>query len=350
MNSKMELGIRILVLPLWYGCNARCRMCNVWTRPSDPGWQPAALRSVLRESLFPRSVQTVNVTGGEPTLHPLFNELIRTILDELPALQTLSLQTNAVDGTRCISALKVLQNEIRRQEEFGRRIHLDVNISLDGPERVHDRIRGVTGAWREAARVTNYARDTVAKLPDASVLLMCTMVSANIGVLNEIAAIAKDRKTDIIFTIPQVTDIYMQNSASPSRFEMTEEQKMQAADFLRSLASRARGGEAMSHRYCMMLLNLLRGGERTLPCPLRDQGLFLEPNGDLYPCWRTAALHLGNINRDDASSITRRRASQGYQDLLTSSCLACSNNCYIEWGRRQFARNLTHEAQNKVIS
>jgi MoaA/NifB/PqqE/SkfB family radical SAM enzyme len=88
----------------------------------------------LIDELAENKVYVVHLRGGEPFMHPDILELLEYIYDK--GLITV-LDTN---GT-CME--KYLEDIVR----FGRRMLL--SISVDGPEEIHDFVRGVKGAFQK---------------------------------------------------------------------------------------------------------------------------------------------------------------------------------------------------------
>jgi MoaA/NifB/PqqE/SkfB family radical SAM enzyme len=130
-----------ITVELTHHCNLRCRMCSNFNDPQTP--TPRGVQYARSEELtfgqlaaFVDEASAITssfgLTGGEPTLSPHCMELIRHIKNR--GLYC-GLTTN---GT----LLKGLAEEI---VDSG----LDwISISLDGPEPVHDDIRGVPGTYR----------------------------------------------------------------------------------------------------------------------------------------------------------------------------------------------------------
>ena len=116
------------------GCNCACQHC--WIVPESTGagvfLDPVLLRSAIEQAL-PLGLQSLKWTGGEPTLHPEFPQLL--------ALQkeyglTASLETNGMLVDDRLAELL---------QDAG---VTSVSVSLDGATAgTHDAIRGVKGAF-----------------------------------------------------------------------------------------------------------------------------------------------------------------------------------------------------------
>lgn len=335
---------RIIILPLMYVCDARCVMCNIWKVKADRGWQVSDLSKVLADPSLAKNVEVVNITGGEPTMRPDLVEVVDTIIENLQALHTLSIQTNGMSPERLARRLEAVAELLRQWDAEGRRIHLDINISCDGPNAVHDIVRGVPGAWRSLVESVSVAKRVVRGLPQGAVTLNLTIVRQNARHLRAAEAAARELDVPMTFTFPQATDVYVANTDSTDQFALSELEVAEVVAFLRELLPRLSGRSAMSRRYCAMLIDLLTGGTRELGCPLSDGGLFLEPGGRSLPCWRSEELVAGNVLDDGVEAVIARRRDAGYRAMLQTHCRTCPSNCYVDWGRRMFARSATTEA------
>jgi SynChlorMet cassette radical SAM/SPASM protein ScmF len=131
-------------LYLTSGCNLCCRHC--WIVPTFVDGEPAPgeyldlelLKQAVAEAK-PLGLRSAKLTGGEPTLHPQFVEIVDYLTAEGLSL---NMETN---GTLIDTALaRHLKNKTNLSF---------VSVSIDGPTaEVHDPFRGVTGSFEAAVR------------------------------------------------------------------------------------------------------------------------------------------------------------------------------------------------------
>jgi len=343
-RSAAPTGVRLVILPLFYRCDGRCKMCSVWRRPGVASWEPAVLRRVLSDPLLAQSVEVVNVTGGEPALREDLHEVVQAVVQPLEALHTLSLQTNGLNPRAAEGRIIPAVEWILSLSSEGRHIHVDVNVSLDGPDVIHDTVRGREGAFSSVVETIELLRSALATTDDVTIMLNCTIVRQNVAHLHETQDIADELGVAITYTVPQETDIYMVNDDAADEFLLSQEQRLQASSFVRDIVRENRVGVAMSLRYCRMLIELLETGRRNIGCPLAAQGLFMEPDGSASPCWRSAELRLGNVLVSDVSTLLEVRDSPEYQQKLDALCADCPSNCYVDWTRQMLARRVGRTA------
>ncbi len=131
-------GMTTVSIELTKRCNLRCSFCYANATPRGRHLAPARYRLLIREATR-LGLTGLHLTGGEPFCHPDIMEFI-SLAREVHAIV---ISTN---GTL------VGPSEARMLSALG----TDVMVSLDGPEPLHDQLRGVAGAYREATRGLGY--------------------------------------------------------------------------------------------------------------------------------------------------------------------------------------------------
>lgn len=139
---------RTLQFPITSRCNSRCLTCNIWKHRDRIDVDPYELGKIFRHSFFSK-VKTIGLNGGEPTLHPKFVEVVKTVLT-LPKLQNIALISNCINSDKL---LELLQTVYPMCKEKGVRLHLQ--ISLDGVGDIHNEIRGVKVSFNRSLHVLN---------------------------------------------------------------------------------------------------------------------------------------------------------------------------------------------------
>ena len=82
-------GPRSAVVAVTMACQSRCTMCDIWQYGRGPEMTPADYRRL------PRSLQEVNISGGEPFLRKDLPELVNTIREHIPGVRVI-ISTNAL--------------------------------------------------------------------------------------------------------------------------------------------------------------------------------------------------------------------------------------------------------------
>lgn len=155
-------------------CPLRCSYCNIWKNPDREPNRNQALQ-FIRE-LGEARVRRLSISGGEPLLYPLLPEVIRAANREGIDV---SINTSGWGLPLIIDKLKPLKL---------------VKISLDGPEEVHDRVRGQKGAWKKAMEAADACREAGIKYSFA-----CTLTSHSIPFVEYVRSLAESRNTIAAF-------------------------------------------------------------------------------------------------------------------------------------------------------
>jgi MoaA/NifB/PqqE/SkfB family radical SAM enzyme len=135
-------------MKLVWDCNLRCGMCNHWRSKREPPLDIVRLETIVDE-LVALGSRKIHLSGGEPTLHSDLEALIAYMSE------------HGLRVTMTTNATLITRERGRSLAEAGLR---GVNISLDSPEpRLHDRIRGVKGAWKRAIKGFRYLRRRMKK-------------------------------------------------------------------------------------------------------------------------------------------------------------------------------------------
>ncbi len=121
------------------GCNCACRHC--WIVPEDSGkagrpvhFIDSEIFAAAIEEAMPLGLNSVKWTGGEPTIHPAFEKLLK-IQNEY-----------GLGGRIETNGMKVTAEMAELLQECG---VTGVSVSLDGaPAATHDAVRNVSGGFK----------------------------------------------------------------------------------------------------------------------------------------------------------------------------------------------------------
>jgi len=134
-------ALRMFYLYLSAGCNLNCRHC--WITPTFVNGKPVPAEcldiGLIKQAVFeakPLGLTAVKLTGGEPTLHPDFIQVVDFLSDQE---LNLTMETN---GT-------LIDKDMARHLQNSKLSH--VAVSLDSPDPAwHDQFRGKKGAFDAA--------------------------------------------------------------------------------------------------------------------------------------------------------------------------------------------------------
>lgn len=307
-------------LKLVFACNLRCEMCNHWRESQPPPLSIESFKEIL-DQLAALGCRKVHFSGGEPLLRPRVPELVEraTSLGIKATLTT--------NGTRVDKAIA------RRLVESGLR---SVNVSIDSPTRkIHDRIRGVDGAWKKACRAVGYFRRYAHK-GKLAIRINVVVSRSNYTSLAVLPDFAKELGADFINLIP--VDGHCSQSLLLHRNQIQEfnahiapqiaarglalgliQDKSQAYPFGRSSPAlkRARKGE-----YAL-------GWYDRHPCFAPWTHSLIDFNGRVYPCCMTRGRMepVGDVSQESFSQIWTGRAYQTIREQMLPPALPACRRC-----------------------
>lgn len=122
-------------------CNLRCRMCGQWSedgyihnRVKNPGSQMELTDwKRLADEVAAYKIRFILIRGGEPFLFPGIIELVEHIHSKGIFV---SIDTNGTVMSKYVADLVRIGN-------------LHITFSVDGPEEIHDNVRGVKGSFQK---------------------------------------------------------------------------------------------------------------------------------------------------------------------------------------------------------
>ena len=274
---------------LTYNCNLRCKMCPFWQRHNKDS-SIEQEKAILRQ-IYDSGVCAIAFEGGEP--------LLRKDLGEILAFsRSLPLQTSLVtNGT-------LLESRI---DEIAPYINGAVYVSLDGLEKTHDAIRGVSGCFRKAVRGIMASKEKV------SVTINSTIMAENIHEIEDLVKLAQELDTGISVTVAH--EYCNAKASAPACHEIRE--------IAGKLAEMKKNGYPLvnSISYFKVLAK-----EKNWTCkPWVSANV--SPEGNLVlPCY---------VRNEYASSVSVfetdiKTAISKFSWKETQNCQGCSLHCYVE--------------------
>ncbi|MFH1403316.1 MAG: radical SAM protein [Candidatus Altiarchaeota archaeon] len=170
----------VIVLRPTYRCNLKCIMCDIWKKYQGTGLQNAM--EELSTDDYTSFIDQVSkfkphlhFSGGEPLLRDDIHHLIKHASDK--NLMT-SINTNGL----------ILKKNAEKLVDHG--VHL-IYASIDGPEEIHDTIRGTRGSFKKITdgvkKVIDYREKTGSSLP--LIQVQSVIMTENHHLLSETAKI-----------------------------------------------------------------------------------------------------------------------------------------------------------------
>lgn len=290
-------------------------MCNIWQMKPKQELALEEVRRVFGHRLF-RHCATISLTGGEPLMRRDFAELPPALADAMPALRQVNLTSNGYATDRIVAAFERFLPDLAR-----RRIGFSVNLSMDGVGEVHNKVRNNPKAFANLDATVTALRTLRARLP-FNLVLAFTFTRSNVDDAENVLRYAEARGLYVIFRRAFTID-RIENHEIYADIEPTPEQDERLKRFIRDLRNRYDRSHARG-LYYDMLLRMLDGAERDIPCLYRKAGLFVDHVGDMYVC-TVFSKRLGSAVDEDPEEVYARSAGHR-EELACSDCRRCSHD------------------------
>lgn len=311
--------LKVLVFPTTYICDEKCIMCTIPERKSKD--LPVDFFKTFFEDPNVSTLQSINITGGEPTLRRDLDLLIGMIIEKCPHLREIIINSNGSNPKRVVSrihdVLKVIDN----------RIKLWIHISIDAlDDETSDFIRGkrlsATNAKRTLGALVAYKE----QYQSLEVGINCTITSQNYNRLHEIYDYAMEMGCFLDFSYATVNTAYINSEPYAHKFVMDDSQKVEVIRFLNSISFEKIGS---TRHYFDKLIERLRGVKGNRECVFFDrEGLLLEADGKVRVCGMTEESYLGDLHTESPSQIIHKCTPN-----LSEHCKTCETNSYFNWTR-----------------
>ena len=304
-------------------------MCNIWKLPPTEDPSIEKISNFFEENRsFLSDLKFIQLTGGEPFLRDDLPELAKIVSSVAPKC-VIWFPTNGLLPEKIHDTV----NEILMDNEKPR---IGVTVSLDGEGEMHDIHRGIDGAYKKALKTLNL----LSKLKEEYDLLLSTgftLTQVNYKHVPFIQKVSYNHGADFSFRPINISEHYYKNMDKKGDF--TED----VLPFLDGLAYTIKREKGTLNN--LTKLAYIQGakefieGKRTLPCSAATESVYIDAQGDVYPC--IVMNHkLGNIYQNTFEDILQSPSAHEARAIIEKlKCPTCWLECEVyrdikkDWGR-----------------
>ena len=312
----------VLIFHCTFVCDARCEMCHNWKRGDRKS--DMTLTEIERAMSSPlwKNIENCNISGGEPTTRNDLVDICRVMLDTLPRLRKLGLNTTGLTPHR---AIPMLTKIVELCEERG--VIFSTRVSIDGIGEMHNQVRAVKKGF-EKANETIRAMQALQKTHPFNFGISTTIFHTNLNDAENILAWAKSENLDIVFNMVRFTDAMLGNEQLADTVGVHGEEEERMRQFFLDrvrMDSLFDGQNYVYMHYADMIAN---GYHRMAPCPFQTQGIMLNPDGGMFFCENSDVV--GNVRDTDPEALYFSAASQAHRDQVRDEkCPTCLSPCQM---------------------
>ena len=269
----------VLIFHCTFVCDARCEMCSNWTRGDRKSDLTLAQIEQAFSSNLWKNIENASLSGGEPTTRNDMVEICRVMIDRFPKLRKLTINTTGLTPHRAIPMLtKVVEMCHERNVIFSTR------VSIDGVNEMHGEVRNVKRAFEKAGKTITAMQELQKKYP-FNFGISSTIFSQKPRRRGQHPGVgaAREARHRLQHGALHRRDAREQELAGGHEADRRSKSSACAEFFL----DRVRhdplldGQNYIYMHYADMIGN---GYNRTAPCPFQNQGVMLNPNGDVFFC------------------------------------------------------------------
>jgi MoaA/NifB/PqqE/SkfB family radical SAM enzyme len=316
----------VLIYNCTFVCDARCEMCSNWKhgdRKSDMTLDQ--LERVMNHGFW-GAVENLNISGGEPTTRNDLPEMVEVFQRRLPRMRKIGINTTGLTPHRAIPMLTRIVKFCAERD-----LLLSMRVSLDGIGDIHNQVRHVKNGFDKACETIRAMQVLAAEHSNFQFGIAATIFSTNLDDANNILAWAREQSLDIVFNMLRFTDNMLNNKELEDKiaFRRREEDFMRQFFLDRVSEESVLSGQSFMYlHYADMIAN---GYQRTMPCPFQNQGLLLNPEGNLYYCENSQKI--GNVLDDPAAELYFRAANLAHREEIKQKiCPTCLSPCQVNVG------------------
>lgn len=293
----------------------QCKICKIWERPRKEELGIEEIEKIFKSL---NNLCWLDLTGGEITLRKDLIEIMKVIIKAARGLSFLHISSNGSSPhTVFLLAKEILKLNITPI----------INISVDGPMRINDGLRGVEGSYLNSLETFRLLKG----LGKGYYYLSCTISNYNFDYLDEFLLGLKNdipyfSFSDIHFNVFHISSNYYKNEdikgLSGLKFDSIKK-------YLKLCKNGNLVKRFLENEYIKGLSEYLAGNKFPVRCQALKSSCFINPYGEVYPCG-FYDRSLGNL-RDyeyDLNNIWKgQKALKVRKDIENMNCSGCWTPC-----------------------
>jgi len=313
-----------LILHVTGRCNARCGACFAWKRLGEKNDLTLGEFEKIAKSL--PNLIFLDISGGEPFLRNDLDKILTIFAKSSPSAYV-NLPTNGLlPGKIAKVTEKILKNTT---------LPISLNLSLDGLEKTHDKMRQVEGCFQKVLLTYEKLAKLKKNYPRLSLKVATVITNQNLEELEDFANFVKKKMPKIDFhTLILVRGQPRQKNVSlPSLSQLEDKRSLffqiwENYDYGKNLGRFGSKVANVSHRYLFDLyLKTLKERKMTLPCLAGKAHGVIFANGDVSFCELKKPIgNLRKVNFDFFELWQGREAQEQRRKIFKNECF-CTNGC-----------------------
>ena len=306
-------------------CQAKCQHCFYIDELNKDIQDELSLeeyRKLARD--LDKEIKQVIITGGEPFLRKDIFGISKAFLD-IKHLKSLNFITNGLLTKRVLEDTEKLLNSTSRNKRFV------INISLDGLEHQHDKIRGIPGMFKKCMATIEGLKKLRDKFPNLEVSGLTTVTQDNIDGVKELNEYVENtlniyHRINIIrgpsTGVFGVNRKVVEESFNPDYvkpfdlMELSKEQHKEVIDHFNE-----KEGWRDYHKLILYYgYHIKQHKKKLFTCSAPNDNIVVYPNGDFTFCEYTKTFDNVRNHKNFSSIWNSEAANQRRKELVSCAC------------------------------
>ncbi|NIM19401.1 MAG: radical SAM protein [Candidatus Latescibacteria bacterium] len=250
------------ILAVTYRCDAKCEMCNIWQL------KPQEYLTVDDYAKVPSTLDDINISGGEAFMRKDIVDIVKAVNEKCKGPRIV-ISTNGFRTEKIIGGMEELRRTIP---------NIGIGVSVDGIGEIHDKLRGVEGAFEKAMATLKQLKEREFK----NVRIGFTTMNENAHEMKGVYELACAMGFQFTTAVAQNSEIYFSTQAND------EVHNGKLHDALGYVIKK----ELMSYHPKRWMRAYYESGSlvfnkerrRILECSAGIDFFYLAPEGLIYPC------------------------------------------------------------------
>ncbi|MEM5881566.1 MAG: radical SAM protein [Candidatus Aenigmatarchaeota archaeon] len=310
-------------------CQSRCLTCNIWKiyRSGNGELLKRELSTYEYGKIFEKikkDVLWLNFSGGEPFLRKDLVDLTRLAFKKFKNMIVFNMPTNGLET-------ELIKEKVEEILEFKEEnVKFFLTVSLDGPEYLNDKIRGVKGSYKRVRKTYNTLKKLSEKYKNFFVSFQSTISKYNINNYKEVFDEIKYTYQPIIAWAHE--NVYFNNIGLNINLTKVEKEKiLKAIKYFHK-------NYPLTSLYNFIPKIFLKLAEKyynnpkrlVLPCFASFATITIDAYGNVKPCsyFTEAIANLRDFNFDIKKILkTTSKAKIFRENVKHEKCPHCWANC-----------------------
>jgi radical SAM protein with 4Fe4S-binding SPASM domain len=310
-------------------CNSFCPFCFYLSRHAQPAKKEdeLTLDEITQISASLDKLLWLAFSGGEIFLRSDLPQITHTFYKQnKPAI--ILLPTNGLLPETIRYATEQILEQCPKST-------IVVKLSIDGPEHIHDAIRGVAGGYKKTFKTYESLKELLQHYPNFELGINSVFCAGNEDYISDLIDFISGLEGVKTHTVSLVRGDFIESGFKKVNLDKYEEAISKLENNLKKkIAStyRFRGAKIKAAQDILQrrLIHKTTVEQRPLlPCYAGRLNLVLTETGDLYPC-ESFDMKIGNVRQDGYDLMDMLQSDNGRRvlDTINDGCY-CGHECYM---------------------